>query len=131
MQWEDFKQHNAIRLFDHYRHRIPCFNDDIQGTAGVVCGGILAALRHRGEKLSDQRLVFFGAGAAGIGIARLVQSIMRAEDATEEQIRLAVAMLDSQGLLYEGREQIQDDKPPFAFTRDELARFGFTAGRAS
>ena len=85
VQWEDFKQHNAIRLLDHYRHRIPCFNDDIQGTAGVVCGGILAALRHRGEKLAEQRLVLLGAGAAGIGIARLVQSIMRAEGATDEQ----------------------------------------------
>ena len=112
MQWEDFKQHNAIRLLDHYRHRIPCFNDDIQGTAAVVCGGILAALRHRGEKLSAQRLVFLGAGAAGIGIARLVQSIMRSEGASEHEARLAVAMLDSQGLLYEGRDAIQDDKLP-------------------
>lgn len=128
MQWEDFKQHNAIRLLDHYRHRIPCFNDDIQGTAGVVCGGILAALRYRGEKLSAQRLVFLGAGAAGIGIARLVQSIMRAEGATDEDVRLSVAMLDSQGLLYEGRDQIQDDKRPFAFTSDDLSRFGFEPG---
>ena len=125
MQWEDFKQHNAIRLLDHYRHRIPCFNDDIQGTAAVVCGGILAALRHRGEKLSDQRLVFLGGGAAGIGIARLVQSIMRSEGATEEEARLSVAMLDSQGLLYEGRESIQDDKLPFALTKEELDQLGF------
>jgi malic enzyme len=125
MQWEDFKQHNAIRLLDHYRHRIPCFNDDIQGTAAVVCGGILAALRHRGEKLSAQRLVFLGAGAAGIGIARLVQSIMRSEGASEHEARLAVAMLDSQGLLYEGRDAIQDDKLPFALTKDDLDQLGF------
>jgi malic enzyme len=128
LQWEDFKQHNAIRLLDHYRHRIPCFNDDIQGTAGVVCGGILAALRDRGEKLSDQRLVFLGAGAAGIGIARLVQSIMRSEGATEDQARLAVAMLDSQGLLFEGREAMQDDKLPFALSRDDLSKLGFEPG---
>ena len=90
LQWEDFKQHNAIRLLDHYRHRLPSFNDDIQGTASVVCAGILAALRHRGEKLSAQRLVLLGAGAAGIGIARLVQAIIRAEGATEDEIRHAV-----------------------------------------
>jgi malic enzyme len=125
LQWEDFKQHNAIKLLDHYRHRIPCFNDDIQGTAGVVCGGILAALRHRGEKLSDQRLVFLGGGAAGIGIARLVQSIMRAEGATEDEARLAVAMLDSHGLLFEGREAMQDDKLPFAFSATDLKQLDF------
>jgi len=96
MQWEDFKQHNAIRLLDQYRHRLPCFNDDIQGTAAVVTAGILAALEHRGEKLSAQRLVLLGSGAAGIGIARLVQSIIRTEGATEEETRHAVTMLDSQ-----------------------------------
>ncbi len=84
MQWEDFER-RTHPLFGPLPPPLPCFNDDIQGTAGVVCGGILAVLRHRGERLSDQRLVFLGAGAAGIGIARLVQSIMRAEDATEEQ----------------------------------------------
>ncbi len=124
LQWEDFKQHNAIRQLDHYRHRLPCFNDDIQGTASVVCAGILAALKHRGEKLSAQRLVLLGAGAAGIGIARLVQAIMRAEGATEDEIRHAVTMLDSQGLLFEGRDGVQDDKRPFALTSDELEKLG-------
>jgi len=128
MQWEDFKQHNAIRLLDHYRHRLPCFNDDIQGTAAVVCAGILAALKHRGEKLSAQRLVLLGSGAAGIGIARLVQAIIRSEGATEEETRHAVTMLDSQGLLFEGRDEVQDDKRPFALTSDELSSFGFEPG---
>ena len=76
LQWEDFKQHNAIRLLDHYRHRLTCFNDDIQGTAAVVTAGILAALRVRGEPMSKQRIVFLGSGAAGIGIARLTETIM-------------------------------------------------------
>ena len=128
MQWEDFKQHNAIRLLDHYRHRLPCFNDDIQGTAAVVCAGILAALKHRGEKLSAQRLVLLGSGAAGIGIARLVQAIIRSEGATEEETRHAVTMLDSRGLLFEGRDEVQDDKRPFALTSDELSSFGFEPG---
>ena len=125
VQWEDFKQHNAIRLLDHYRHRLPCFNDDIQGTAAVVCAGILAALRHTGEKLVGTRLVLLGSGAAGIGIARLVQSIIRAEGATEDEARHAVTMLDSQGLLFEGRDGVQDDKRPFALTGDDLSSLGF------
>jgi malate dehydrogenase (oxaloacetate-decarboxylating) len=125
LQWEDFKQHNAIRLLDRYRHRIASFNDDIQGTAAVVVAGILAALRLSGEPMTRQRLVFVGAGAAGIGIARLVQAIMRAEGAQEQQIRRAIVMLDSGGLVFEGRDHLDDDKRPFALPGPELARFGF------
>jgi len=110
VQWEDFKQHNALRLLDRYRHRLACFNDDIQGTAAVVVGGILAALRHRGEPLSGQRLVFLRAGAAGIGIARLAESIMRSEGASPALIRRAIIMLDSRGLIYESR-MLLDEEP--------------------
>jgi len=128
VQWEDFKQHNVIRLLDRYRHRIASFNDDIQGTAAVVVGGILAALRHRGESLSSQRLVLLGAGAAGIGIARLAESIMRSEGATAPETRRALVMLDSRGLIHEGR-RLEEDNQPFALPAGEVARLGLTAAQ--
>jgi malic enzyme len=124
LQWEDFKQHNAIRLLEQYRHRIASFNDDIQGTAAVVVAGILAALRPRGQPLASQRLVFLGAGAAGIGIARLAEAIIRAEDPAADP-RRSVLMLDSRGLIFEGRDGVDDDKRPFALPGRELAAAGF------
>jgi malate dehydrogenase (oxaloacetate-decarboxylating) len=125
LQWEDLKQHNAIRVLDRYRHRITSFNDDIQGTAAVVMGGILSALRRFDEPLSAQRLVFLGAGAAGIGIARLVRSAMRAEGADEQTVMRSIAMLDSHGLVFGGRDPLDDDKQEMALGPDELAHHGF------
>jgi malic enzyme len=129
VQWEDFKQHNAIRMLDRYRHRIASFNDDIQGTAAVVVAGILAALQHHGESLSSQRLVLLGAGAAGIGIARLAESIMCSEGATATETRRALIMLDSRGLIHEGRGRLEEDKQPFALPVDEAAQLGLTAAQ--
>lgn len=129
LQWEDFKQHNAIRLLDRYRHRITSFNDDIQGTAAVIVGGILSALRVLDEPLALQRFVFVGAGAAGIGIARLVRAAMAREGASEATIRRAIAQLDSHGLTYEGREPLDDDKREFALGPDEMTAHGFEPGR--
>jgi malic enzyme len=125
LQWEDFKQHNAIRLLHHYRHRIPSFNDDIQGTAAVVLAGILASLRRRRESLSTQRMVLLGAGGAGIGIAALLRTAMRAEDGSAGDPPQAVVLLDSRGLVFEGRDHVDDDKRPFALPRHELSRLGF------
>ncbi len=125
LQWEDFKQHNAICLLDRYRHRIASFNDDIQGTGAVVLAGLLCALRLRGEPMARQRILFVGAGAAGIGIARSVEAVMRAEGAGPDEIRRAVLMLDSRGLVFEGRNHIDDDKRPFALPGSEVASFGF------
>ena len=130
LQWEDFKQHNAIRILDRYRHRITSFNDDIQGTSAVALAGVLAALRRSGERLPDQRFVFLGSGAAGIGIARLVRRAMRREGAPEGRVRAAVAMLDSHGLVYEGRAPLDDDKREVALGPAELAAYGFDPGSA-
>src|ERR1035437_330533 len=128
LQWEDFKQHNAIRLLDRYRQRIASFNDDMQGTSAVVLAGILAALAEIGGTLGDQRALFVGAGAAGIGIARLLQAAMRESGAPEEAVRRAVVMIDSRGLIFEGRDQVEEDKLPYAMPREELARLGLEPG---
>jgi malic enzyme len=125
LQWEDFKQHNAIRLLDRYRHRLTSFNDDIQGTSSVVVGGILAGFRHLSVPLVDQRFVFVGAGAAGIGIARLVRSALRRAGADETTVRRAIVMLDSKGLCFEGRDPIDEDKLELALGADEMAAHGF------
>ena len=130
LQWEDFKQHNAIRLLDRYRSALPSFNDDIQGTAAVVVAGILAALRHSGEPVTEQRLVFLGAGAAGLGIARLASQVMRSAGAPADAVRSAVVMLDSRGLVFDGRDHLDQDKSPFALPAAALASYGFaTASR--
>jgi malic enzyme len=125
LQWEDFKQHNAIRILDRYRRRLTSFNDDIQGTAGVVVAGILSALRLLDEPLSEQRIVFVGSGAAGIGIARLVRAAMSREGADETTVRRAAAMLDSHGLVFDGRAPLDDDKRELALGLDELSFHGF------
>ncbi len=129
LQWEDFKQHNAIRMLDRYRHRLCSFNDDIQGTAGVVLAGLLAAMRLLGEPLSMQRVAFLGSGAAGVGIARLVRVQMQREGAEAGTIRRSIAMLDTHGLTYIGREPLDADKREFALGPDEMANYGF-AGAA-
>jgi malic enzyme len=128
LQWEDFKQHNAIRLLDRYRHRLTSFNDDIQGTSSVVLGGILAAIRHLDSPLGAQRVVFLGAGAAGIGIARLLRSALRREGVDDVSLHRAIAMLDSHGLCFEGRDPLDDDKHGFALDADALAFHGLEGG---
>jgi malic enzyme len=126
LQWEDFKQHNALRLLDRYRGRLSTFNDDIQGTAAVVLGGILAGLRHLGSPLREQRFVLAGAGAAGIGIARLLLVAMRRDGATEAEARRAIVLLDSHGLVHEGRAGLDPDKEPFAWPAEAMAAAGLT-----
>jgi malic enzyme len=128
LQWEDFKQHNAIRLLDRYRHRITSFNDDIQGTAAVVMAGILSALRILDEPLAAQRFVFVGAGAAGIGIARLVRARMAREGMAEELVRRAIVQLDSRGLTYHGRDPLDADKEEFALGAEVMDAYGFEPG---
>src|SRR5262249_4636501 len=103
IQWEDFHKDRAFSLLERYRKRITSFNDDIQGTASVTVGGIFAALRGLGQRVSAQRVVFIGAGAACTGIARLLAMAMRDDGASEAQIRRSLVTFDSSGLLHQGR----------------------------
>ncbi|PCK32342.1 NAD-dependent malic enzyme [Pseudoalteromonas piscicida] len=108
LQFEDFAQPNAMPLLKRYRDEICSFNDDIQGTAAVTVGSLLAACRVKGAKLSEQKVVFVGAGSAGCGIAEQIISQMVSEGITDEQARSQVFMVDRFGLLTEGMEGLRD-----------------------
>jgi malic enzyme len=113
LQWEDFKQHNALRILARYRHRLPSFNDDVQGTAGVVLGGLLAGRREAGG-LGADRFLFLGAGAAAIGIAGLLRKHLAVDCPATEQSQPTIALMDHIGLVHTGRTNIADDQLPFA-----------------
>jgi malic enzyme len=123
IQWEDFKQHNALRILDRYRDRVPSFNDDIQGTAAVVVAGMLAASRHLDRPMASQRVLLVGAGAAGIGIARLLRVALSAGGASDGDAARAILMVDSHGLVHAGRADL-GDKSPFAISLADMARIG-------
>ena len=128
LQWEDFKQHTAIRILDRYVDVLPSFNDDIQGTASVIVAGILAGLRHLGQPLRGQRFVFFGAGAAATGIARLVRAALVAAGSPEDEVRRSLILIDSKGLLGLDRPGLDADQHEFALSAAELASFGLASG---
>ena len=114
VQFEDFATENALRLLDRYRNRICTFNDDIQGTAAVVLAGLLSATRITGRPLKDQRILFYGAGAAASGIANLIVSAMQTEGLSAEQSRGNCWFVDSKGLVVKSRSDLAEHKKPFA-----------------
>jgi malic enzyme len=126
LQWEDFKKTNAFTLLDRYQDRLPSFNDDIQGTAGVIVAGILAACRATGTKLSDQRVVMLGAGAAGVGIARHLHHEMEAVGVTGDDLYRAIALLDTQGLVALDRAEMDAHKRDLAWPGELAAGSGLS-----
>ncbi|MDB5350425.1 MAG: NAD-dependent malic enzyme [Planctomycetota bacterium] len=114
LHFEDWAGVDALRLLARYRDRLCCYNDDIQGTAGVALAGILSALRVTGGKLRDQRVLFLGAGSAGIGIADLLASAMTLEGLSEREARARISLFDVHGLLEPSRTDLYDFQKPYA-----------------
>ena len=119
LQFEDFAQDHATPLLTRYRDQLCCFNDDIQGTAAVAVGTLMAACKAKGELLKDQRIVFAGAGSAGCGIADQIIKQMKAEGASDADARSRIFLISRDGLLQRGMSGLFDFQIPFC-TPDEV-----------
>lgn len=103
IHFEDFGLDNARRILDRYSPKIPCFNDDVQGTGCVTLAAIMSGLHVAGQKLSDTRVVIFGSGSAGCGIADQIRDAIVAEsDCSREEAAKQIWLIDEPGLLTTG-----------------------------
>lgn len=114
VQWEDFANDIAFQVMHRYRSVLPSFDDDIQGTAAVVEAGIRTGLDRSGRKLTDERMVFFGAGASGAGCAQQMRRALKAAGCSEAEINRRVLCLDSKGLILADRPGVSGHKKDIA-----------------
>ncbi|GHA17243.1 NAD-dependent malic enzyme [Oceanisphaera arctica] len=121
LQFEDFAQKNAMPVLNRYKDELCCFNDDIQGTAAVTLGSLIAACQASGSKLSEKKVAFLGSGSAGCGIAEQIVAQMKAEGLSDEKARQRVFMVDRFGLITDNMPNLVDFQRPLA---QSLAHIG-------
>src|SRR4029077_10913636 len=114
IHFEDWTGVDAVALLARYRNKVSCYNDDIQGTAGVTLAGLINALKITGGQLKDQRILFLGAGSAAIGLADLIVSALGQQGIAADVARQQIRMFDTQGLVVAGRPGLAAHKLPYA-----------------
>ena len=114
IHFEDWKGTDAIRMLNRYADKVLCYNDDIQGTASVTLAGLATALQIIDQKLTEQRILFLGAGSAGIGIANLIASAMQMQGLSQEAARSRISMFDIAGLLEPSRKDLSEAQKVYA-----------------
>ncbi|WP_205954838.1 NAD-dependent malic enzyme [Pantoea stewartii] len=114
LHFEDWKGTDALRYLERYREKALCYNDDIQGTASIALAGIVAALETLGQTVSEQRILFLGAGSAGLGIAGLIGTEMRKSGLSADEARQRIRMMDINGLLTRDRADLSREQRDYA-----------------
>lgn len=131
LQFEDFAQKNAMPLLNRYKDELCCFNDDIQGTASVTLGSLIAACQASGSKLSEKKVAFLGSGSAGCGIAEQIVAQMKAEGLSDEKARERVFMVDRFGLITDNMPNLVDFQRPLAQTMESVSDWNTADGNIS
>ncbi|NIM51029.1 MAG: oxaloacetate-decarboxylating malate dehydrogenase [Gemmatimonadales bacterium] len=123
LQWEDFLKANAIKQLKRFRDKICSFNDDIQGTAGVVLAGISSGLTITGQRMRDQRVLFAGAGASAWGISDLLVTALIDDGLSRTEARKRIWTVDSRGLVTKDRPGLEEFKATYARSSDEVSTY--------
>ena len=129
LQWEDFATAHARPILNRYRDQLLTFNDDIQGTSAVALGAVLGAIKVTGKSLKDQQIVMLGAGSAGIGVADGLRQAMKAEGLSEQEARTRFWVIDKDGLLHSGRNDLTTEQAVYGQAESRVAGWPRTANR--
>jgi malate dehydrogenase (oxaloacetate-decarboxylating) len=124
LHFEDFGPSNARRILNEYRDQAPVFNDDVQGTGAITLAGVLVGMRIAGTRAREQRVVIFGAGTAGVGIADQIRAVIIADGLSEGDATRRFWCVDKQGLLVDDMSDLRDFQEPYARPRSEVANWG-------
>src|SRR6478609_9263324 len=128
LHWEDFGATNARRILNKYADQVCTFNDDMQGTAATVMAAAFSAVRAAGTRISDQRVIIYGAGTAGLGIADMMREQMIREGLTPQEATARFYPMGSKGLMVDDAADLLDFQQPYARRRAEVA--GWAGGEA-
>jgi malate dehydrogenase (oxaloacetate-decarboxylating) len=123
LQWEDFAREHALPLLERYKDKILSFNDDIQGTAASTLAGLISAVKKKRSKFEREKILIYGAGSAGLGIANIVKSYLQYLGLSEEEALDRIYMIDLLGLLHDEQTHLSPEQLLFAKKQHTLTSF--------